>query len=173
MTLRVASSCSPSLRVRWPGCSQGPASTTSSAAATPSAETSSNTPSSTGTAAAETTVPEAITELVGFTAPSGNVERMLDPSYVRCDISEREWSPPPKPADCEFDYGQGINMSAGERPAFNCVGDTAMGAGAPLAYGKSITKGNLTCESAQAGITCRDSATGHGFTIAREAYRVF
>ena len=97
---------------------------------------------------------------------------ILDPTYVRCDIPEREWSPLPRPADCKFDHGQGNNMSVGERPAFNCVGDTAVGAGAPLVYGKSITKGILTCESAEAGITCRDSATGHGFTIAREAYRV-
>jgi hypothetical protein len=79
----------------------------------------------------------------------------------------------PRPADCEFDYGRGINMSAGEQPAFNCVGDTVMGAGQPLTYGKSISTGNLTCDSAEVGITCRDNATGHGFTIAREAYRVF
>jgi hypothetical protein len=48
-----------------------------------------------------------------------------------------------------------------------------MGAGQPLVYGESITKGDLACESAAAGITCRDSATGHGFAIAREAYKVF
>ena len=98
---------------------------------------------------------------------------MLDSTYVGCDISERSWSPPPRPADCEFDYGQGIGMSAGEQAAFVCAGDTAMGAGQSLAYGESITKDDLTCESAEAGITCRDSATGHGFTIARESYKVF
>jgi hypothetical protein len=43
--------------------------------------------------------------------------------------------------------------------------------GEPLPYG--ITKGNLKCDSAKAGITRRDSATGHGFTISREAYKVF
>ena len=155
------------------GCgSQEPASTPSSSATT-SAEKSMTGTSPTGAAASETTEPEAITELVSFTAPSGNVGCTLDSTYVRCDISERSWSPPPRPADCEFDYGQGIGMSAGEQAAFVCAGDTAMGAGQPLAYGKSITKGDLTCESAKAGITCRDNATGHGFTIAREAYKVF
>jgi hypothetical protein len=152
---------------------QGPEPTTSSTLSSPtttSAAKSSSSPSSTGTTS-ETTEPEAITQLVGFTSPSGNVGCMLDPTYVRCDISERDWSP--RPADCEFDYGQGIGMSAGEQAAFVCAGDTAMGAGEPLAYGQSITKGNLTCDSAKAGITCRDSATGHGFTISREAYKVF
>jgi hypothetical protein len=53
---------------------------------------------------------------MGFTSPSGNVGCYLDPSAARCDISERDWSPPPRPADCAFDYGQGINLSAGEAP---------------------------------------------------------
>jgi hypothetical protein len=64
-------------------------------------------------------------------------------------------------------------MPVGEQAAFVCARDTAMGAGQPLACGESITKDDLTCEGAEAGITCRDSATGHGFTIAREAYKVF
>jgi hypothetical protein len=137
-----------------------------------SATTTSVAKSSTGSTN-ETTEPEAVTQLVGFTSPSGNVGCMLDPTYVRCDISERDWSPPPRPADCEFDYGQGIGLSAGEQAGFVCAGDTAMGGGDPLAYGKSITKGDLTCGSAEAGITCRDGATGHGFTISREVYKVF
>ncbi|MCW2590323.1 MAG: hypothetical protein JWQ86_2750 [Mycobacterium sp.] len=64
-------------------------------------------------------------------------------------------------------------MPVGEQAAFVCARDTAMGAGQPLACGESITKDDLTCESAEAAITCRDSAAGHGFTIAREAYKVF
>jgi hypothetical protein len=156
------------------GCgTETPAPTTASSAANTSAEKSPSIPPSASTVATESTEPEAITESMSFTSPSGYVGCMIDPTYVRCDISERTWSPPPRPADCEFDYGQGINMSTGEQPAFNCVGDTVLGAGQPLTYGTSISKGNLTCDSAQAGITCRDNATGHGFTIAREAYQLF
>jgi hypothetical protein len=129
--------------------------------------------SSTATTTTETTEPEAITQLVAFTSPGGNVGCTLDPSYVRCDVTDRNWTPPPRPADCEFDYGQGIAMPVGEQAAFVCAGDTALGSGEPLAYGMSITKGNLSCTSTEAGITCRDGATGHGFTIAREAYKVF
>ena len=80
---------------------------------------------------------------------------------------------PPRPADCEFDYGQGISLSPGENATFVCAGDTALGGGQPLAYGKSISAGVLVCDSAESGITCRDTRTGHGFAIAREAYRVF
>src|SRR5215204_4295943 len=45
-------------------------------------------------------------ELTGFVAPSGNVSCMIDADWARCDIIDRDWSPPPRPADCEFDYGQ-------------------------------------------------------------------
>lgn len=117
--------------------------------------------------------PEPITELIGFTSPTGNVGCMLDPTFVRCDIAERDWEPPPRPADCEFDYGQGIGMSAGAPPEFVCAGDTALGGGEALAYGASVSAGSLSCDSAESGITCRDADTGRGFTVAREAYQVF
>ena len=124
------------------------------------------------TTPSETTESET-TDIVGFTSPSGNVGCMIDPQFVRCDVAERDWTPPPRPADCEFDYGQGISMSDGEEPEFNCVGDTAQGGTYTLEYGKSIAAGTLSCESAESGMTCRDSTTGHGFTIAREQYRIF
>jgi len=112
-------------------------------------------------------------ELTGFVSPSGNVSCMIDPDWARCDIIDRDWSPPPRPADCEFDYGQGISIAPGERPEFVCAGDTAFGADEVLPYGQSITAGVLRCESAQSWITCRDVRTGHGFSISREAYRLF
>jgi hypothetical protein len=54
-----------------------------------------------------------------------------------------------------------------------CAGDTTLRGGEPLAYGRSVQAGMLQCDSAESGITCRDTKTGHGFAIAREAYRVF
>ena len=109
----------------------------------------------------------------GFISPSGNVACMIDPSFVRCDILDNDWSPPPRPADCEFDYGQGISLAAGGLAEFVCAGDTAFGPDAVLAYGDTIGAGVLKCESAESGFTCRDAETGHGFSISREAYRLF
>jgi hypothetical protein len=112
-------------------------------------------------------------ELTGFVAPSGNVSCMIDADWARCDIIDRDWSPPPRPADCEFDYGQGISLAPGEQAEFVCAGDTAFGADEVLPDGQSITAGALQCESAQSGITCRDVRTSHGFSISRQAYRLF
>jgi hypothetical protein len=116
---------------------------------------------------------ERATEMVGFTSPSGNVGCMLNPGYARCDIAERDWTPPPRPSDCEFDYGQGIALSPGEQPTFVCAGDTALGGGEPLAFGRSVRAGPFQCVGADSGITCRDTKSGRGFTIARERHRIF
>jgi hypothetical protein len=112
-------------------------------------------------------------ELSGFVSPTGNVSCMIDADWARCDIIDRDWSPPRRPADCEFDYGQGISLAPGEPAQFVCAGDTAFGADEVLPYGDSITAGVLWCESADAGITCRDTQTSHGFSISQQAYQLF
>jgi Family of unknown function (DUF6636) len=114
-----------------------------------------------------------VNELTGFVAPSGNVACMIDAEWARCDIIDHDWEPPPRPMDCEFDYGGGISLAPGEQPEFVCAGDTVFGADEVLPYGESITAGVLRCESAESGITCRDDKAGHGFSISRQAYQLF
>jgi hypothetical protein len=114
-----------------------------------------------------------VTELTGFISPTGNVACTLDADWARCDIIARDWAAPARPADCEFDYGQGISLGPGEQAQFVCAGDTAFGPDEVLPYGDSIKAGILRCESADSGIACRDIQTGHGFSISREAYRLF
>ena len=115
-----------------------------------------------------------VCEFTAFRSPSSNVGCYLDVDYVRCDIAEADWSPPRRPADCEFDYGQGITLVPGGSAEFVCAGDTALVSdGSPLRYGESITAGPLQCDSAESGITCRDTGTGQGFSISREAYQLF
>ena len=121
-------------------------------------------------------------EFTHFASPSGNIACVVTSSGdselvargVRCDIDKRDWSPPPRPADCELDYGHGVVLGVGEAAEILCAGDTTIGRdGEPLAYGDAITTGLLRCESAQSGITCRDVESGHGFSISREAYHLF
>jgi hypothetical protein len=39
-----------------------------------------------------------------FHSPSGNIRCVIDrTAFTRCDITNRNWSPPPKPRSCEFD----------------------------------------------------------------------
>jgi hypothetical protein len=114
-----------------------------------------------------------VTELTGFTSPTGNIGCLIDRESVRCDVAERSWEPPKAPASCELDYGQGIELSAGGEAAFVCAGDTALQAGDPLPYGSSIRAGLLLCESTEAAIFCRDVESGRGFSLSREGYEIF
>lgn len=139
-----------------PHASEHPASPMTGQKATPTADTD-----------------DAIAGVVSFTSPSGNVACQLGATAVRCDILDRNWTPPPRPADCQFGYGQGITMPAGGDAEFVCAGDTALGTGQPLPYGESISAGALGCDSAESGITCRDTESGRGFALSREGYEIF
>jgi hypothetical protein len=107
-----------------------------------------------------------------FQLPSGNIACYLDTSGVRCDIRDRSWQPPAKPASCDVDYGQGIELRA-SGASFVCAGDTTLGGGSTLAYGMSIERGPFRCDSSADGVECKDSRTGHGFHLSRASYRIF
>jgi hypothetical protein len=112
-------------------------------------------------------------KLTGFLSPSRNIGCMIGPTGVGCNILERNWSPPPRPADCKWDYER-IFVGPGEPAHFVCAGDSSYDATEPpLAYGEAITAGSIRCESATSGINCRDVASGHGFSVSREAFQLF
>jgi hypothetical protein len=115
-----------------------------------------------------------VSELTGFTSLSGNIGCYIDPNSVRCDIRERDWSPPPKPASCPemTGWGQGLQLDVGKPANFVCAGDTALGAGTPLAFGDNIMAGSIECTSSPDGITCWDLVYGGEFSIARQDYHL-
>ena len=107
-----------------------------------------------------------------FSSPTGNIGCYIDTDYVRCDIEQRTWSPPARPGDCEFDYGQGIALTT-KGAEFVCAGDTTLGAEEKLPYGASSQRGQFICLSEQSGMTCHDAKTGGGFALSRTSYRIF
>jgi Family of unknown function (DUF6636) len=110
-----------------------------------------------------------------FETPSHNIGCYLDSKSVRCDIRERDWSPPPKPQYCikaGVDWGQGVAVGA-HRASIVCAGDTTLGGPGLLGYGHSARRGPIYCISRTAGITCRNADTGHGFFLSRARYRLF
>lgn len=110
--------------------------------------------------------------LLMFVTPSKNIGCGMTATEVRCDINERNWTPPAKPASCEFDYGQGLSVGDGEA-GFVCAGDTVLGGPVVLDYGLVAQDGEIQCLSSPEGVTCRNLRTGRGFTLSREAYTVF
>lgn len=111
-----------------------------------------------------------------FTTPSGNVFCIVDNEwpkpYVRCDLNDASFSPPPRPAkDCYGRWGRSVTMTIGESPAFHCISDWAGGENLfVLKYGDDTKVGPFQCSSRESGLTCIDATTGRGFRLARQYY---
>jgi hypothetical protein len=108
-----------------------------------------------------------------FRSPSGNIGCYIDASGVRCDINERDWSAPHKPASCDLDFGQGVQVGRSGRARYVCAGDTTLGAGPRLAYSSSIRRGRFRCLSLRSHMRCDNLRNGHGFALSRQRVRLF
>lgn len=157
-------------------------------AATSAATTQSAAPGTTGTTSGTTSTPVTTTtptpsqpptrfvHLAFFRTPSGNIGCAIADGTARCDVRQRDWSPPPRSASCPsiVDYGQGLIVGRSGPATFVCAGDTALDPSAPaLAYGSASQVGDFVCVSRSAGTTCTDRFNGHGFFINRQGYRLF
>lgn len=138
--------------------------------------------STTTTAATESTpappTSEPTRHLTLFQSPSENIGCYMSSQssgYARCDIGDRSWSPPARPASCgDLDWGQGVEVSGAGSGQIVCAGDTTRDSGAPvLSYGQSSRADPILCQSSESGVTCTNTDTGHGFLIASESYRLF
>ncbi len=109
--------------------------------------------------------------LVHFTMPSGNIGCTMQANgSVRCDIRQRDWAPPAKPADCMYDFGQGLVL--GRTAGFVCASDTAYVGGPVLPYGSTIRQGPYECRSDEVGVNCTNLESGHGFLLSAAEYRI-
>lgn len=101
-----------------------------------------------------------------FESPTGNIGCAMDASYVRCEISETDWEQPVEGCD---GFGSALLLDGDRGADFLCVEDSVFG-GATLAYGESITAGDMNCTSTEAAMVCWSSASGRGFALSRERY---
>src|SRR3954471_269034 len=110
---------------------------------------------------------------VSFHSPSGNIRCVIAAKiYTRCDITQRDWRPPPKPRTCEFDWGNTLEVGLRGRGKFGCVSD-AIDPGRVLHYGESITRGRFRCRSRRSGMRYVNTRNDHGFALSRERVRRF
>ena len=114
--------------------------------------------------------------LIGFHTPSKNIACQYydvdGPATLRCDIMETA-TLPPRPADCEEDWGHAFEMTVRGGAGRVCAGDTVNDPSLPvLAYGEVWQHAGFTCRSEEAGLTCFN-AMQHGFSLSHAAQRVF
>jgi hypothetical protein len=151
------------------GCSSDSKSTASgSSASTNTASTS----SAASTSGPTTTFKSAFvgTGDVFFLSPSKNIGCALSDTAVRCDIRDRSWQPPPKPASCDVDFGQGITIVGTSPASFTCAGDTVLVGDSVLDYGSLVRRGDFECRSETSAMSCRNVKSGHSFSLAKEKF---
>ena len=111
---------------------------------------------------------------VDFLSPTGNIRCGLSNQSAVCEVSERTYEPPAKPADCELDHGSMVAVGRKGPAQFLCYGDTGFGVPTPvLPYGRSTTNGLFVCRSSEQGVSCTAAGGAHGFELSRDSYRVF
>ena len=114
-------------------------------------------------------------KLKHFQSPSHNIGCVMTGKFVRCDIRNHSWPTPPKPPNCDVDYGQGVSVGKRDVPAdYVCAGDTALDPSADvLAYGDRITQRRMRCSSKSKGMRCVNLDTKHGFFLSSQTVHLF
>jgi uncharacterized protein DUF6636 len=153
-----------------------PASTSASATTTTPVSSAASTSTQLASSTSATSTATATVHLATFRSPSGNIGCMIVSGTARCDIKQRTWSPPPRPASCPniVDFGQGVELDGSSPGRLVCAGDTALDpAAVSLPYGTDTVVGAFRCESRTSGMTCVNPTSGHSFFISIGSYRVF
>jgi hypothetical protein len=105
-----------------------------------------------------------------FQMPSRNIGCTVGEGVLVCDILSG-LNPEPK-RNCEVDW-TGMEMERLGPAEPRCAGDTAYDQKAQvLQYGDTWSKDGFFCQSAQAGLRCRNQE-GHGFSLSREHWAQF
>ena len=111
-----------------------------------------------------------------FATPSGNIGCYLlrheGIHEVECTLKKQAFDEPPRPSDCNLDWAPQFTLG-GTATYGACRGDVS---GTPddtvLSYGGRAVNGPISCRSETSGLSCRNSRTGHGFTLSRAKYRL-
>jgi hypothetical protein len=109
-----------------------------------------------------------------FASPTRNISCAMISDQVRCDLVQTTWTLPPKPADCRGAYGAGAVLGGSTAGELSCVTDTIADPALPvLPYGQGVRFAGVVCVSSETGMRCQNTATGHGFRVARASYDLF
>jgi hypothetical protein len=108
-----------------------------------------------------------------FRSPSGNIACRMDTDEVRCDVTDRAWTVPARPADCAGTWATGAVVRGSDEGALSCVGESVPPGAAVLGYGEAVRLGSTVCVSRPSGVRCENGATLHGFAVSRTSFDLF
>jgi hypothetical protein len=122
-------------------------------------------------------------ESMSFQTPSGNTGCMFTMDIyvsgrreigVRCDTRNSTAKMPPRPKDCDGDYGAVASLSLhGKGKVWGCNTDTVFSSEASiLQYGSKLSYHGIICTSRRTGLTCIN-LDKRGWEISQEQRRFF
>jgi len=148
-------------------------------------------PTERGRALSQTTIVD-LPGRTSFVTPTGKVACTLDGAAVTCAVQQPTWKPDSDPGCGTVDAvtlsngqaryvctsGGPFRAATGQPPRWQRQGSdptirTSSGEAAGLAFGRTLTTGQVTCTAAISGVTCSDPLTGHGFTVSTDTARLF
>jgi hypothetical protein len=112
-----------------------------------------------------------------FVLPSGNIycavvgTQTSEPS-LRCEMGSMLNPMPPRPRDCEFDWGAGLLLPSSGDPKVLCISDTIGGSNYTLQYDKTWKNSGFECIALTTGLSCANTS-GRGFFLSREKWYTF
>lgn len=108
-----------------------------------------------------------------FQLPSGNIHCAAWEGRLRCDVLSFAYRRPPRPPDCDLEWGDSVELGPRGAAALVCHGDTVADPKAPvLGYGQAWQGAGMACTAATTGLRCTN-AEGRGFEMARARLRLF
>lgn len=110
-------------------------------------------------------------EAEGFQTPSGNISCAVFEKTLRCDLLENTAKIPPRPHDCDVDWGNFFEMKTKGKALRICAGDT-VGKQPVLEYGKLWKHQGFTCQSEAQGLTCKN-LDGKGWKLRKNKQDLF
>ena len=93
-----------------------------------------------------------------------------------CLANEMDYPAPPRPADCQTDWGPFFYIGDDSGSFGICAGDPQIPAPTPpppMPYGTTSVSAGQACQSTESGVVCWDTKTRHGFRVARADYELF
>jgi hypothetical protein len=114
--------------------------------------------------------------LTVFRSANGDIGCAIRGGVARCDIAERSWKPPARPASCPLavPFGHGLEIGRSGTAHFVCAGDSVLNPGAArLPAEKTSLEGPFMCGGFMEEIVCQRLPQGTGFLISRKRYQIF
>lgn len=116
--------------------------------------------------------PEGAIEMNALVSPSGNIHCTLEGDDVACSMADHSLENNTD-GQCSNDEPFAVRVGTDGDPRLDCGQSLASDSTQELGYGDSAKSGNVACTSEESGMTCWNTRTGKGFTVARDTYETF